>query len=69
MSLNQQQVMQVLVKLGFLRRDRAPEPFEDDLLNDLWALLKGEENSGVNFDTLKVISLNLIGLRTKDREI
>lgn len=69
MSLNQQQVMQVLVKLGFLRRDRAPAAFEDVLLNDLWALLKGEENSGVTFDTLKVILLNLIGLRTKDREI
>jgi len=35
----------------------------------LWKLAKGEENGGITFDTLRVLMLNLIGLKVRDREI
>jgi len=34
----------------------------------LWTLLRGEERSGVSWDNLKVIFLNLIGNKTPSRE-
>ena len=59
----------MLIKLGFLPRTKAPEAHELLLINDLWTLAKGQENHGVTFDTLNVILLNFIGVRTKDREL
>ena len=35
----------------------------------MWKLAKGEENGGITFDTLRVIMLNLIGLKVRDRQI
>ena len=34
----------------------------------MWDLVKGEDHGGVTWDTLRVIFLNLIGIRTPDRE-
>jgi hypothetical protein len=62
-------MMMIVRNLGFLPINKVPENFEVDLSRDLWTLAKGEENQGVSFDTLIVILLNLIGIRTRDREI
>lgn len=61
--------MAVLPSIGFLSRNKAPEAFEHSLCRDLWTLVKGDELQGVTFDTLLVIFLSIIGIRTKDREI
>jgi len=34
----------------------------------MWALVRGEERGGVSWDTLRVVFLNLIGIKTPDRE-
>jgi hypothetical protein len=34
----------------------------------LWTLVQGEANDGVTADTLGVVLLNLIGIKTPDRE-
>ena len=60
--------MTVLTKLGFLPRDKAPDQSEEALCNDLWTLIKGEDNKGVNFNTLRIVLLNIIGIRVRDRE-
>lgn len=62
-------MINILTKMGFLPRNKAPEMFEQDLCRDLWTLVKGEENQGVSFDTLRIVMLNMIGIITKDREI
>jgi hypothetical protein len=37
-------------------------------LDDLWRLVRGEENQGVSNDTLRVVFLNMIGIKVQDRE-
>lgn len=59
----------VITTMGFLPRNKPAENFEMDLCRDLWTLVKGDENRGVSFDTLRIIMLNMIGLRTNEREI
>ena len=66
--LNFQKFINVLTKLGYLPRDKAPEQHEEDLAKDLWTLVKGEDNHGVSFNTLRVVLLNIIGIRVRDRE-
>ncbi len=60
--------MVVLIKLGFLPRDKAVEALEESLCRDLWTLVKGEENHGVTFNTLRVVLLNMIGIKLRDRQ-
>lgn len=55
--------------MGFLPRNKAPENFERELCLDIWKMVRGEEQQGVSFDTLRVVMLSMIGIRTKDREI
>ena len=62
------QLIHVLIKLGFLPRDKAPEQHEEELVKDLWTFVKGEDNNGVNFNTLRVVLLNIIGIKVRDRE-
>lgn len=38
------------------------------MCQDLWSLVKGPSRDHVTFDTLKVCSLNFIGVKTPDRE-
>lgn len=38
------------------------------MCDDLWILVQGEERGGVTWDTLKVVLLNLIGIRVHSRE-
>jgi hypothetical protein len=54
--------------LGFLPPDRAPNDHERGLIGELWGLTKGEENKGVTFDTLKVVFLNMIGIKVRERQ-
>ena len=61
-------MVHIITRLGFLPRNKVPENHELELCNELWTVVRGEENSGVSYDTLRVMMLNMIGLRTKDRE-
>jgi len=61
-------MMVVLTKMGFLPRDKAPEATEENLCRDLWTLVKGDENHGVTFNTLRVVLLNIIGIKLRDRQ-
>ena len=54
--------------MGFLPLNKEPEQVDRALLEDFWVLLRGEDNNGVSLDTLKVIMINLIGVRTPERE-
>lgn len=38
------------------------------MCQDLWKLTRGEDRGGISWDTLKVLTLNFIGIRTHDRE-
>lgn len=38
------------------------------MIDDIWTLVKGEENEGVTADNLRVVLLNLIGTRVPERE-
>lgn len=64
-----QEMIMVLTKMGFLPQDKAPNADESQLCNELWGLVKGEENGGVTFETLKVVMLNMIGIKVRDRQI
>jgi len=55
--------------MGFLPQDRAPNDPEKKLIEELWGLTKGDENNGVTFDTLKVVFLNMIGIKVRERQI
>lgn len=69
MLLEYEEMVQLLVRLGFLPKDRAPEPHERALCQDLWTLVRGEEMRGVSYDTLRVVLLNMIGIKTNEREV
>ena len=62
-----EQTKDFLILLGFIQGERETET-DQRLLHDLWVLVKGEQNGGVSLDTLRVVFLNMIGIRTKDRE-
>ena len=67
--LNYQRMCEALTHIGFLPRDKpAIEAIDQQLCQDLWRLVQGEEKGGVSWDTLKVLSLNNIGIRVSDRE-
>ena len=59
----------LLNMLGFLPEQRVPESVETQLCQDLWTLMKGENTHGVTVDNLRVVLLNLIGIRVTEREI
>ena len=59
----------MLTRLGFLPRNKAPDAHEEALCSDLWTMIQGDKNNGVTLDTLRVVMLNFIGIRTKDREV
>ncbi|TNV85929.1 hypothetical protein FGO68_gene4527 [Halteria grandinella] len=61
-------MLNALTRLGFLPKNKPPENHEVQLTQDLWALMRGEEHGGVSFDTLRILLLNILGLRTRDRE-
>lgn len=50
--------------MGFLPSNAPPEKHEVKLCDDLWALTKGDTYNGVSFDTLKIVMLNMIGIKT-----
>ena len=58
----------VLCQLGFLPNKPNIDAVDQQLCQDLWSLVKGEERGGVAFETLKVAFLNFIGIKTLDRE-
>ncbi len=61
-------MIQVLSNMGFLPFNRQIEAVDQSLCQDLWTLVKGEDRTGVSWDTLKVIFLNFVGIKTADRE-
>ena len=61
-------MVSVLNHLGFLPNTNSPNVNDIQLCHDLWSLVRGEQRSGVSFDTLRVIFLNFIGVKTLDRE-
>lgn len=58
----------VLTLMGFLPHDKMPSETEKLLLSDFWSLVKIEEHGGVTMDTLRVVLLNVQGIRLPDRE-
>ncbi len=54
--------------MGFLPFNRQIEEVDQHLCSDLWHLVQGEDRGGVSWDTLKVLFLNLVGLKTPERE-
>lgn len=54
--------------VGLLPGNKNPETVDQQLLQDLWTLVRGEENQGVSQDTMRVVLLNVIGTRVPDRE-
>ena len=64
-------MLQLMKSVGLLpttTNNREPEAVDQNLLQDLWRLVKGEENEGVSQDTLRVVFLNIIGIKVQDRE-
>ncbi len=59
---------QLMKSVGLLPPNKNPGQVDSQLLQDLWTLVRGEENGGVSFDTLRVIFLNVIGIKVADRE-
>ena len=67
--LNYGRMCEALSYLGFLPRDKPNiEAIDQQLCQDLWKLTRGEDRGGISWDTLKVLTLNFIGIRTHDRE-
>lgn len=67
--LDFEDMMEVIKRLGFLPKDRAPEPHELALCNDLWTMVRGEDNQGVSYDTLRVVLLNIIGIKIREVDV
>ena len=67
--LNYQRLCEALTQTGFLPRDKPHiEAIDQQLCQDLWRLVRGEERGGLSWNTFKVLTLNFIGIRTPDRE-
>jgi hypothetical protein len=60
--------VKLLKLLGFLPDAHKLAQIDEKLVQDLWILVKGELNEGVSLDTLRVVLLNVIGVRVLDRE-
>lgn len=54
--------------MGFLPSTSNIGQPDQQLVHDLWSLVKGERKGYVTFDTLKVCALNFIGVKTPERE-
>ena len=61
-------MIQAIHDLGFLPSTTNISTHDQQLCHDLWSLVKGPTRGHVTFDTLKVCSLNFIGVKTPDRE-
>jgi hypothetical protein len=67
--LNFENMCKLLNMLGFLPAQRVPESVESQLCQDLWTLLHGDSTKGVSIENLRVVLLNVIGVRVADREV
>jgi hypothetical protein len=56
-------MIQAVTYLGFLPLNKIPEGIDSYLCDEMWALLQGEDRGGVTWDSLKVVLLNLLGVR------
>lgn len=61
-------MVQAITYLGFLPLNKTPEGIDKQLCDDLWTILEGEERGGVTWDSLRVVLLNLIGVKDLARE-
>jgi hypothetical protein len=67
-ALTFERMVQGITYLGFLPLNKTPEGIDRELCDDMWILLQGEERGGVTWDTLKVVLLNMLGVRDPSRE-
>jgi hypothetical protein len=63
------QVRTILIHLGFLPNKQQLDQGEELLVQYLWILVRGQARGGVSWDTLIVLLLNFIGIRTLEREL
>lgn len=64
---NNEEFRAILIRLGFLPSSHTNE-VDEQAVQDMWALLRGDANGGVSLDSLMVVLLIIIGIRVNDRE-
>lgn len=68
-GLSYQKMCEALTAAGFLPGDKPNiEAIDQQLCQDLWKLVRGEERGGVSWDTFRILGLNFIGIKTANRE-
>jgi hypothetical protein len=67
-NLTYERFVQAITYLGFLPLNKTPEGIDKQLCDDLWILLEGDDRGGVTWDSLRVVLLNLIGIKDEKRE-
>jgi hypothetical protein len=60
--MNYVKLAQLLVELGYIPPNIAPDSVERELLFDIWNILKGEENNGICVSNIKKFLLGIEGI-------